>query len=487
MSRMKSALSSSKRESAYTRNRSSLLVKTIFCCVFTFPIWTACSNPQIATSEATATKHDSEVMESSNGIKFYDGLLEDALAQAEQEDKLVFIDVYTMWCGPCIVMQETVFRLPEVGDYFNSRFINLKLDMENEEQNGPEIGTRFSVGVVPTYLILDTDGSELGRALGGASSSQFIAMISRILGESTSSFEEMQARYESGERSSEFVQQYLMDAIVELAFREIDNKDSDSVRAFFDEGAKYKVIAEEYFSSRPFSELINETDANLVFHFLERSRRGEELVEFVLQHYEEFLAVSSESAMAQFTLNTTLGGVANAARAGDEIFVEYIEALESYPLKKAVDHERNRYPESNLLPERMKYSWEVDFLMAKEDWDGVYKMYQQRFESWGENATAAHYQWASRNLLQSENSVHREKAVEYARNAFELDNKDPYVAVSYVSALTTVENQELAHQVADKYRAGLSDSEQDQSNLERFNDATSSMLGSESDPSSEEG
>ncbi|MXW54793.1 MAG: DUF255 domain-containing protein, partial [Gammaproteobacteria bacterium] len=51
-------------------------------------------------------------------MKFFKGTFEAALVQAEQEQKKVFVDVYTTWCGPCIVMQETVFPQPEVGEYF---------------------------------------------------------------------------------------------------------------------------------------------------------------------------------------------------------------------------------------------------------------------------------------------------------------------------------------------------------------------------------
>lgn len=458
----------------------------ILVCILTVPLWNACSAPP---EEPNASDIDNAPIETSpttgQGMEFFHGSFEEALASAEQLEKLVFVDVYTMWCGPCIVMQETVFPIPEVGDYFNERFVNLKLDMEDEEQNGPEIGTRYKIGVVPTYLILDSEGNEMGRASGGASASQFIEMISRVLGDSLSTFEEMQATYDAGERSTEFLQQFLMDAIVELAFREIDNQDIDSVRAYFEEGEKYKKIAVEYFASRPFEDLINETDARLVMHFHERTSRGDELVEFVLEHYEEFLAVSSESAMAQFTLNTTLGAVADAARAGDEEFTTYIEALDTHPLSRAVEHERNRYPDSRLLPERMRYSWETDFLMAKGDWDGLFEVYKKRFEKWGENATASHYEWASRELLQSDNPKHHKAAAEYGSQAYELDGKDPYIAVGYISALMAIEKSVEAQQVAEEYRSGLSDSEVDKSSLETFNRITSSMFEEESEATSD--
>lgn len=438
--------------------------------VLTLPILG--STPIVIDESADPNENSAENV----GMELFHGSFEEALALAEEQDKLVFVDVYTMWCGPCVVMQETVFPEAEVGEYFNPRFVNLKLDMENEDQNGPEIGARYEVGVLPTYLILDTEGNEIGRATGGASPSQFISMISLALGESTSTFDAMQARYDEGERSEEFIQQYLMDAIVELAFREIDNQDIDSVRAYYDEGKKYREIADEYFASRPHSELINETDARLVMHFHGNSDRGEDIVEFVIEHYDEFLAVTSESAMAQFALNATLGAVADAARAGDEKFTDYIDALETEPLNRAVAHERARYPDSSLLPERLKYSWEADYLIAREDWDGVAELYKSRLEKSGDRTTAGIYKWAARRLIQSDDPTHRETALGYAQRAYEMDKGDWDNATVYVSALVTHDKLEEAREVAKEYRLGLSDSAVDQENLEIFNDITSSIL-----------
>ena len=449
--------------------RNSLQVRLLVILAFVLTVPILGSTPVIIDEsvDANETSADNE------GMELFHGSFEEALALAEEQDKLVFVDVYTMWCGPCVVMQETVFPVAEVGEYFNPRFVNLKLDMENEDQNGPEIGARYKVGVVPTYLILDTEGNEIGRATGGASPSQFISMISRALGESTSTFDAMQARYDEGERSQEFIQQYLMDAIVELAFREIDNQDIDSVRAYFDEGKKYREIADEYFASRPYSELINETDARLVMHFHERSDRGDEIVEFVIEHYDEFLAVTSESAMAQFALNTTLGAVADAARAGDEKFTDYIDALETEPLSRAVAYERARYPDSSLLPERLKYSWEADYLIAREDWDGLAELYEGRFERWGDKATAGNYQWAAQRLLQSDNPTHRKTALDYAGRAYEMNKNDRWGVSLYISALAQHEKLDEAREVAQEYRSGLTDSAVDQENLEIFNQITS--------------
>ena len=38
--------------------------------------------------------------EATNGIKFFKGTFSEALAQAKQENKIVFVDFYAVWCVP---------------------------------------------------------------------------------------------------------------------------------------------------------------------------------------------------------------------------------------------------------------------------------------------------------------------------------------------------------------------------------------------------
>lgn len=52
------------------------------------------------------------------GIQFFEGSYAVALAKAKAENKLLFVDIYASWCGPCKRLKATTFRDPEVGAYF---------------------------------------------------------------------------------------------------------------------------------------------------------------------------------------------------------------------------------------------------------------------------------------------------------------------------------------------------------------------------------
>jgi thioredoxin-related protein len=113
-----------------------------------------------------------------SGVKWEQGTLQEALNKAKKNKKgpnVVFVDCYTTWCGPCRHMSKDVFPTKEAGDYFNKRFVNIQIDMEKGE--GVDVKKKYDVGAYPTFLILDTEGKELGRVVGSAELSEFIQSV----------------------------------------------------------------------------------------------------------------------------------------------------------------------------------------------------------------------------------------------------------------------------------------------------------------------
>jgi len=96
-------------------------------------------------------------------IIFRNDIFEEALTTAERENKLVFIDTWAEWCGPCKLM-EPVFRDPELASYMNNNFINVRIDMGQESEIKKQVSRKYDIFFLPTLLILDKDGNLMFRS-----------------------------------------------------------------------------------------------------------------------------------------------------------------------------------------------------------------------------------------------------------------------------------------------------------------------------------
>ncbi|MCB0621117.1 MAG: thioredoxin family protein [Saprospiraceae bacterium] len=108
------------------------------------------------------------------GIQFAEGSWEEVLRQAAEQNKLIFVDVYTDWCGPCKMMSRNVFPASEVGAFFNEHFINYKMNAEKGE--GPVFSRNYRVRAYPTLLFIDGNGKVVHQALGYHQNDPFLKL-----------------------------------------------------------------------------------------------------------------------------------------------------------------------------------------------------------------------------------------------------------------------------------------------------------------------
>lgn len=139
------------------------------------------------------------------GVDFQDLTFQQALDKAKAEGKLVFMDCYTSWCGPCKHMTENVFPMAVMGEYFNKTFVNVKFDMEKGE--GITLRRKFGVNSFPTFFILRPDGTVQHRIAGARPQERFLEAAKRGANEETS-LAYLQKLYNEGKATPEQTEAY---------------------------------------------------------------------------------------------------------------------------------------------------------------------------------------------------------------------------------------------------------------------------------------
>ncbi|TDO23964.1 thioredoxin family protein [Pedobacter duraquae] len=142
-------------------------------------------------------------------INFKEQSWETTLATAKSTHQLVFIDVFTEWCGPCKTMDGEVFTLPEVAKIFNENFINFKLDAE--KGIGPAILKKYGVSSYPTYLFVDSNGTLIYSMDGSMPPATFIQHAKNAIRESTQeqTIAQLESIYPQHQRDKGFLYNYL--------------------------------------------------------------------------------------------------------------------------------------------------------------------------------------------------------------------------------------------------------------------------------------
>jgi thiol-disulfide isomerase/thioredoxin len=107
---------------------------------------------------------------------------EDALKKAATEHRLVLIDFFTTWCGPCKMLDKQTWSNPEVQAALQEKVIALKIDAEKEA----ELAKRYNIDAYPSMVILTPDGTLKDKYVGFMPPSAFLEHFTATLSGKTS-------------------------------------------------------------------------------------------------------------------------------------------------------------------------------------------------------------------------------------------------------------------------------------------------------------
>lgn len=140
-------------------------------------------------------------------INFIEKPWNEIVAIAKTQDRMIFLDAYTTWCGPCKWMAANMFTNDTIADLYNNRFVCAHFDMEKGE--GVKLAAQYKVKAYPTLLFIDGNGEVVHKRVGAPQKvSDYIetATIALTPGEGVTA---LQKQYESGKREGPFMLKYL--------------------------------------------------------------------------------------------------------------------------------------------------------------------------------------------------------------------------------------------------------------------------------------
>ena len=114
------------------------------------------------------------------GVKF-EHTLADAQKRAKAEHKLIFMDVWTEWCGWCIKLQKDTFPTPEAQAALGKMVaLSVKTQLKDRTPTADNfIEKKYDVGTLPALYILDADGKVVAHNPGYLPPAQFAAWINK--------------------------------------------------------------------------------------------------------------------------------------------------------------------------------------------------------------------------------------------------------------------------------------------------------------------
>lgn len=140
------------------------------------------------------------------GIRFQEKSWAELLAMSKQENKLIFLDGYATWCGPCKWMAANIFPNDTVGQYYNNHFICASFDMEKGE--GQTIRSTYDIRAYPTLLFITPEGKMVHKRVGAPQKLQDYLDMGAIAMDPEHNYAACSARYNAGDRHPEFILEY---------------------------------------------------------------------------------------------------------------------------------------------------------------------------------------------------------------------------------------------------------------------------------------
>lgn len=321
---------------------------------------------------------------SAQGIRFFEGAYDAALAEAARENKILFIDFYADWCAPCKQMAKTVFTDSVVGQYFAEKIIAVKIDTEKKDNR--DLVKKYKVTAMPTLAFVRPNGKVISITAGAADLPGFLRMA-RIAAGDALSFEDLYTKYRSNPSDLPTAKELLEEApgyvgsLQGIDVQKWQTRINKVYKAYLDQKMKMDTA------------LINADDYRICYKY-NPVRQDDPYLEYVNTHLDAYIAKLG-NAPAAYVIEYNNKIMDQLAKAGDEGYKKYLERIRG-DMQKAY----SLAPVGNIPTyDKFKYYYDGLYILYHQKDVDTYIAHTNRFlEALGDQATSGDYGQACQNM-----------------------------------------------------------------------------------------
>jgi thiol-disulfide isomerase/thioredoxin len=226
-------------------------------------------------------------------IIFEKGSWSEILSIAGKENKLVFLDAYASWCGPCKWMVKNVFSNDTAAEFYNRNFINAQIDMEKGE--GIELAKKYGVMAYPTFFYINSNGEVVHRTCGSCPVSDFIQNGKNALDPETQLIS-IKRKFEANPENAELAAKLFN--LMENGCMKYDNE------------------LEKYLGTQKESDLINPTNWQIINKYLSDTKSN--AFKLLIANKKDFISKYSKDTIDNKLRSVYENSLSQLIRSGDK-------------------------------------------------------------------------------------------------------------------------------------------------------------------------
>lgn len=206
-------------------------------------------------------------------IKFIEKPWQEIVTMAKKENKVIFLDAYASWCGPCKWMAANMFTNDSIADYYNKTFICASFDMEKGE--GVDLRKKYNIRAYPSLIFINTDENMVHERVGAPQRVRDYIDMARIAQNPEEGLAAYMKKYSAGENSPQFIQTYL----------------NRLAEAYIPVNA----VMKKYFATQKESDLLNRANWNIIYRFVVDI--NDPVFEFFFKHQSDYAKAYTQDSV----------------------------------------------------------------------------------------------------------------------------------------------------------------------------------------------